>query len=155
VAEGVGPEFKPWYHKKKKIKKERIIYQLSLLSTWATQWEPVWKKKSYLNHKWIQSEVEMRGLCQSFLVMGCLQTTVLLISASLVSMITDVGHQHTAWNSFFFFFFSGTGAWTQGFELAKLALYHLSHISSPFCSGCFRDMGGGSSQTICWSHPPK
>jgi hypothetical protein len=37
-----------------------------------------------------------------------------------------------AWDTFnltIFFFFS----------LAKQALYHLSHISSPFCPGCFGD----------------
>jgi hypothetical protein len=34
----------------------------------------------------------------------------------------------------FFFFFGCTGAWTQGFTLAKQVLHHLSHTSSPFCS---------------------
>jgi hypothetical protein len=42
---------------------------------------------------------------------------------------------------FVFDFFGGTGAWTQDFTLAKQVLYHLTHISSPFCSGYFR---GGS-----------
>jgi hypothetical protein len=31
--------------------------------------------------------------------------------------------------------------WTQGFVLAKKALYHLSHIFSPFCSDYFKDRG--------------
>jgi hypothetical protein len=31
--------------------------------------------------------------------------------------------------------------WTQGFALAKHVLYHLSHTSSPFCSGYFGDGG--------------
>jgi hypothetical protein len=51
-----------------------------------------------------------------------------------------------------------TGVWTQGFTLAKQAFYDLSHTSSPFCSGYFRD---GISQSICpgwpWTfifHPP-
>jgi hypothetical protein len=35
----------------------------------------------------------------------------------------------------FFTFSSGTRVWTQGFVLARQALYH----SSPFCSGYFRD----------------
>jgi hypothetical protein len=34
--------------------------------------------------------------------------------------------------------------------LAKQALYHLSHTSSPFCSGYF---GDGVSQTICLDWP--
>jgi hypothetical protein len=37
--------------------------------------------------------------------------------------------------STFFFFFGGTGVWTQGFTFAKQGFYHLSHTSSPFCSG--------------------
>jgi hypothetical protein len=41
----------------------------------------------------------------------------------------------------FFFFFCGTGVWTQDFELAKQALCHLSHTFSPFYSGYFRDGG--------------
>jgi hypothetical protein len=32
--------------------------------------------------------------------------------------------------------------WAQGFKIAKQALYHLSHTSSPFCSGYFEDGGG-------------
>jgi hypothetical protein len=39
----------------------------------------------------------------------------------------------------------GTGVWTQDFMLATQAVYHLSHTSSPFCSGYF---GEGASQTI-------
>jgi hypothetical protein len=39
-----------------------------------------------------------------------------------------------------------TGVWTQGFALTKQELYHLSHTSSPFCSGYFGDR---VSQTIC------
>jgi hypothetical protein len=43
-------------------------------------------------------------------------------------------------NCFFFFFFFGvTGVSTQGFTLAKQALYNLSHTSSPLCSGYFGD----------------
>jgi hypothetical protein len=34
-----------------------------------------------------------------------------------------------------------TGAWTQSFTLAKQVLWHLSHTSSPFCSGHFGDGG--------------
>jgi hypothetical protein len=33
-----------------------------------------------------------------------------------------------------------TGAWTQGPVLARQALYHLSHSTSPFCIGYFWDM---------------
>jgi hypothetical protein len=52
--------------------------------------------------------------------------------------------------AFLFLFFGGTRVWTQGFTLAKQALYRLSNTSSPFCSGYF---GDGISQTICmgWS----
>jgi hypothetical protein len=55
----------------------------------------------------------------------------------------------------FFFFFGGTGVWTQGFVLAKQVLekqvlYYLSHISSLFCSGY---LGDGFSQTICLGWP--
>jgi hypothetical protein len=39
----------------------------------------------------------------------------------------------------FFFFFCGTGVWTQGFTLARQALYHLRHHSSPFWSDYFGD----------------
>jgi hypothetical protein len=49
-----------------------------------------------------------------------------------------------------FFFFCETGAWTQGFTLAKQVLYRLSHTSSPFCSCYFRD---GVSWTICLGWP--
>jgi hypothetical protein len=42
----------------------------------------------------------------------------------------------------FSFFFGGT----QGFVLAKQALYHSSHVFSPFFSGYF---GDGLSRTIC------
>jgi hypothetical protein len=40
---------------------------------------------------------------------------------------------------FFLFFFGGTVILMQGFVLAKQALYHLCHTSSPFCSGYFGD----------------
>jgi hypothetical protein len=46
----------------------------------------------------------------------------------------------------FFLCVCGTGVWIQGFALAKQALYHLSHTSSPFCSGYFGDL---VSWTIC------
>jgi hypothetical protein len=49
-----------------------------------------------------------------------------------------------------FFFSFKTGVWTQGFSLAKKALYSLSHSSRPFCSGCFKD---GVSETICPGGP--
>jgi hypothetical protein len=39
------------------------------------------------------------------------------------------------------FFFGSTRVWTQGFTLTKQALHHLSHTSSPFCSGDFEDGG--------------
>jgi hypothetical protein len=39
----------------------------------------------------------------------------------------------------FFFFFCSTGVWTQGFILARQALYHLSHVPSPFGFDCFRN----------------
>jgi hypothetical protein len=48
--------------------------------------------------------------------------------------------------SWLFFFFGGIGVWTQGFALAKQALYYLSHTFSPFCSGYF---GDGVSWAIC------
>jgi hypothetical protein len=37
------------------------------------------------------------------------------------------------------------GVWTQGFALAKQALYCLSHTFSPFCSGYFGDRVSGTS----------
>jgi hypothetical protein len=40
---------------------------------------------------------------------------------------------------YLFIYFSGSGLWTQGFTLAKQAFFYLSHTSSPFCSGYFRD----------------
>jgi hypothetical protein len=46
--------------------------------------------------------------------------------------------------------FDGTGAWTQRFVFTKQVLYHLSHTSSPFCSGYF---GDGVLQTICPGWP--
>jgi hypothetical protein len=47
-------------------------------------------------------------------------------------------------------FFGGTGVWTQGFRVAKQVLYSLSHVSSPSCSGYFRD---GVSWTFCPGWP--
>jgi hypothetical protein len=47
--------------------------------------------------------------------------------------------------TFFFFFFFWD--WGLNFALTKWVLYHLSHTSSPFCSGYF---GGGVLPTI---HP--
>jgi hypothetical protein len=41
--------------------------------------------------------------------------------------------------SVLFTYFGGT--WTQGFAFSRQALYHLSHTSSPFHSGYFRDEG--------------
>jgi hypothetical protein len=46
--------------------------------------------------------------------------------------------------------FVRTGVWTQDFVLAKQEFNHLSHNSSPFCSGYFRD---GVSRTICPGWP--
>jgi hypothetical protein len=43
------------------------------------------------------------------------------------------------------------GVWTQGFPLAKRALYLLSRASSPFCSHYF---GDGVSETICPGFSP-
>jgi hypothetical protein len=40
---------------------------------------------------------------------------------------------------FFALFFSVEQVLTQGFTLRKQVLYHLSHTSTPFCSGCFGD----------------
>jgi hypothetical protein len=44
------------------------------------------------------------------------------------------------WTCTHFFVVWGTGVYTQGFALAKQALYFLSHTSSPFCYGYFGDM---------------
>jgi hypothetical protein len=49
-----------------------------------------------------------------------------------------------------FFFFCGTGIWTQVFTLATQVFYCLSHVSSPFCSSYF---GNGVLQTICSDWP--
>jgi hypothetical protein len=51
---------------------------------------------------------------------------------------------------FFFFFFDGPGILTKSFAFAKQSLYHISHTSSPVCSGYF---GDEVSRTIClgWS----
>jgi hypothetical protein len=35
----------------------------------------------------------------------------------------------------FFFFLAVLGGWNQGFDLGRQALYHLSHVFGPFCSG--------------------
>jgi hypothetical protein len=40
---------------------------------------------------------------------------------------------------FIYSFGNGSGVWTQGFIVTKQVLYHLSHITSPFCSGYFGD----------------
>jgi hypothetical protein len=47
--------------------------------------------------------------------------------------------------------FGGTRVGNQGLTIAKQRFYHLSHISSPFCSGYF---GDGVSETICLGWPP-
>jgi hypothetical protein len=39
------------------------------------------------------------------------------------------------WKNYYLFLFIGR----TGFEIAKQVLYHLSHTSSPFCSGYFGD----------------
>jgi hypothetical protein len=53
-----------------------------------------------------------------------------------------LGREHTSGMTTLYFFFSFSlgkiGVWTQGFMLAKHT-YSLSLISSPFCSGYFRD----------------
>jgi hypothetical protein len=51
---------------------------------------------------------------------------------------------------FFYFYFSGTRIWTQGFTLGKQALYFLSHDSSPFWTGYFEH---GVLQTVCTVWP--
>jgi hypothetical protein len=48
-----------------------------------------------------------------------------------------------------YFFFCGTGIWTQGFALAKQTPYHFSHNSSSFCSCYFGD-GRGLSNCLSW-----
>jgi hypothetical protein len=59
-------------------------------------------------------------------------------------------------SSFFFFFFFFFLEWVWSFGLrascvrAKQALYHLIHVSNPFCSGYF---GDGVSRTICPGWP--
>jgi hypothetical protein len=66
--------------------------------------------------------------------LGWLWTMIPLISTSWVTRITGVRHWFWLWCLVFvgfFFFFFGTGFWAQGFELAKQALYQLSHVSSP------------------------
>jgi hypothetical protein len=71
--------------------------------------------------------------------LGWLWTVILLISASCVARLTDVSHWHPAALVIlkFIFYFGGTVVWTWGFVLAKQALYHLNHTSSPFCFGYF------------------
>jgi hypothetical protein len=49
----------------------------------------------------------------------------------------DIVFFHKVSCVFCLFVFGGTGVSTQSFMLAKQALYCLSHISSPFCSGYF------------------
>jgi hypothetical protein len=58
-----------------------------------------------------------------------------LISASQVARITE-GPQVQATGTWWDW---GNGVWTQGFTIAKQALYCLSHSSSPFCSDYFGD----------------
>jgi hypothetical protein len=49
-----------------------------------------------------------------------------------------LGRHPTTWTLFqTFFLLVRLGVWTQGFALAKQALYHLSHTSSPFYCGYF------------------
>jgi hypothetical protein len=52
--------------------------------------------------------------------------------------------------SFLFCLFFCVLVWTQGFALATKILYHLSHTSSPLCSGYF---GDGVLGTICLGWP--
>jgi hypothetical protein len=49
------------------------------------------------------------------------------------------GAQHTC--SSFLFWDEGLNSRALSFVFAKQALYHLSHTSSPFCSGYFEDGG--------------
>jgi hypothetical protein len=46
--------------------------------------------------------------------------------------------------------FCESRVWSQGFVLVKQVLYYLSHTSSPFCSGYFRD---GVLRAICVGWP--
>jgi hypothetical protein len=56
---------------------------------------------------------------------------ILLIPASQVAKITDVSHQcHPVPSISAFFFFFGTGVWTQSLTLAGQAFYHLSHSTT-------------------------
>jgi hypothetical protein len=54
----------------------------------------------------------------------------------------------------FFFFFCGTGVWAQVFALARQAIYHLHHTSSPFCSGYSGDRKLLFAQTSLDSYTP-
>jgi hypothetical protein len=60
--------------------------------------------------------------------------------------------QAILWPGLFIYWviFGRTGVWTEALVFAKLVLYHLSHASSPFCSGYFED---GAWRTICLSWP--
>jgi hypothetical protein len=51
-------------------------------------------------------------------------------------LISGTGH---FWWAFRGHLFSGTGDWTQGLELARWALYHLSHAPNLFYFSYFLD----------------
>jgi hypothetical protein len=51
-------------------------------------------------------------------------------------------------------FFGVTGVLTQGFTPAKQALYCLSHISNPFCSGYFGDGVSNYLPGLAKNHDP-
>jgi hypothetical protein len=72
---------------------------------------------------------------------------VSVVSPALLISVSMVDFFHLFYLISVFNFF---GVWTQGFMLIKEAFYHLSHTSSPFCSGYF---GDGISRTICLGWP--
>jgi hypothetical protein len=64
---------------------------------------------------------------------------------SMISLLLPCSDSGEAHISFFigklnlFFFFGGTGVWTQGFALVRQVLYHLSDTFIRSCSGYFGD----------------
>jgi hypothetical protein len=94
-------------------------------------------------HKWIWGNT-MLLICISLMISIILNIFSHTWSSSLEKcLLRSFAHN-------FLFFFGWTGVLTQGFIFVKQALYHLSHISSAFCSGYF---GNGVLWTIStgWS----